>query len=180
MGTWGEHTLSACLNEIAEVKIGGSANPDVIPYFRRLIETGAGAAGRDPEDIGIVIGAVSVVDEDGAAARARARREVALYLPIVATLDPTLLLEPELLARLREAGERYDFDGAAALISDELLRRFAFAGTPIEIAEHIDSLFHAGASRVELGTPHGLTPERGLRLLGEKALARLKVDTFEG
>jgi 5,10-methylenetetrahydromethanopterin reductase len=75
---------------VAEVKIGGSANPDVIPHFRRVIDAAASLVGRAGADIGIVVGAVCVVDEDGAAARALARREVALYLPVVAGLDPTV------------------------------------------------------------------------------------------
>ena len=52
-------------------------------------------------------------------------------------------------------------------ISDELLRRFAFAGTPDEIAEQAEALFAAGATRVEFGTPHGLDERRGVELLGE-------------
>jgi len=40
--------------------------------------------------VGVVIGAVSVIDEDRAAARAAARQTVALYLPVVAPLDPTV------------------------------------------------------------------------------------------
>jgi 5,10-methylenetetrahydromethanopterin reductase len=120
-----------------------------------------------------VIGAVSVVDEDRAAARRLARREVALYLPVVAELDPTVQIDPELLARLKDAAARYDFDAAGALIADDLLDRFAIAGAPDEVVAHVEALFAAGAARVEFGTPHGLTPDHGLRLLGEQVLPRL-------
>jgi 5,10-methylenetetrahydromethanopterin reductase len=174
LGTWGEQTIRACSGEIAAVKIGGSANPSVIPHFRRVIDSAAEAVGRSGAEIEIVIGAVCVVDEDGAAARALARREVALYLPVVAELDPTLELDPLLVADIKEAAGRYDYAGAGALISDELLRRFAFGGTPQEVAEHAAELFAAGADRVEFGTPHGLEPQRGLRLLGEKVLLALR------
>jgi len=170
LGTWGEHTIRACIGEIAAVKIGGSANPAVIPHFRRIIDDAATTVGRAGAGIGIVIGAVCVVDADGAAARALARREVALYLPVVAGLDPTLHLDPELLARLSAAAARYDFDAAGALISDELLSRFAFAGTPAVVADHAAALLAAGATRVEFGTPHGLTAGNGLRLLGEQVI----------
>lgn len=169
LGSWGAATLRACIDLIDEIKIGGSANPAVIPHFRRLLTSAAPARA-----VGIVIGAVCVVDEDGHAARQQAKREVALYLPIVATLDPTLTLDPELLQRLQVAAARYDFAGAAALISDELLQRFAFAGTPADVAAHAQSLLDAGADRVEFGTPHGLTPATGLRLLGEQVLPALR------
>ncbi len=177
LGTWGAQTIRACSDEIAEIKIGGSANPDVIPYFRRVLDdfnAESQRPQRNGQEVGIVIGAVSVVDEDRAAARRLARREVALYLPVVAELDPTVEIEPELLARLKEAAARYDFDAAAALISDELLDRFAIAGAPEDVAAHVEALIAAGAARVEFGTPHGLTPEQGLRLLGEEVLPRLE------
>ncbi len=172
LGTWGEQTLRACAGDYQEIKIGGSANAAVLPHFRRILHD----AGDVMDRIGICIGAVCVVDEDGDAARARARREVALYLPIVAALDPTITVEPNLLARLRAAADHYNYDAAAALISDELLARFAFAGTPGEIADHALALLAAGAQRVEFGTPHGLTPESGLRLLGERVLPAIRAN----
>ncbi len=170
LGTWGPKTMAACIGEISEIKIGGSANPDVLPHFRRTVEQSAPAAGRHSDEIGLVIGAVTVVDEDGVAARSLARREVALYLPVVANLDPSLDLDPDLLARIKAAADAFDFERAGKLISDELLSRFAFAGTPDQVAAQANACFAAGASRVEFGTPHGLTAESGLRLLGERVL----------
>ncbi|MBX2999750.1 MAG: LLM class flavin-dependent oxidoreductase [Caldilineaceae bacterium] len=170
LGTWGEQTLAACLPFISEVKIGGSANPRVAPWMRRLIGKHAIAAGRAANEIGIVLGAVTVVDEDGRVARKRAAREVALYLPVVAELDPTLEVEADRLEKIKEAAARYDYERAADLVSDPLLAKFAFAGTPEEIAEQTIAILRAGASRVEFGTPHGLTTENGLRLLGERVL----------
>ena len=40
-------------------------------------------------------GSWQVVDEDGQRARELIRQEVALYLPVVATLDPTVAIDPE-------------------------------------------------------------------------------------
>ncbi len=168
LGSWGAATIRACIGQIDEIKIGGSANPAVIGHFRRLLDAAGG------ERVKIAIGAVCVVDEDGAAARAFVKREVALYLPVVAKLDPTVKLDPALWQQLHEAAARYDFDGAAALISDELLAQFAFAGTPAAVAAHAQSLLAAGADRVEFGTPHGRTPATGLRLLGEAVLPALR------
>ena len=120
------------------------------------------------------MGAVTVVDEDGAAARALARREVALYLPVVAELDPTLQIDPEVLSAVKVAAANYDFESASRYISDDLLAAFALAGTPADIIAQSEALFAAGASRIEFGTPHGLTADSGLRLLGEKVLPALK------
>ncbi len=185
LGSWGAQTLRACAGLYGEVKVGGSANPDVVPYFRRLLNglaaEGAGtaaasgtAAGSSATAVALCLGAVCVVDEDAAAARALARREVALYLPVVARLDPTLRLDPELLARLDAAAARFDYAAAAALIDDALLARFAFAGAPDHIVEQTLALFAAGAQRVEYGTPHGLTPATGLQLLGSRVLPAVR------
>lgn len=174
LGSWGSKTIQACIREIAEIKVGGTANPDVIPHIRADVESAARSAGRDPQEIGIAVGAVTVVDEDGAAARKLARREAALYLPVIAKVDHTLRIDPDLLKHIDEAAAAYDFDRAASYVSDDLLRRLAFAGTPDEVAEQVFSLSAVGASRVEFGTPHGLSKEQGLRLLGEKVLPAIR------
>lgn len=168
LGTWGPKTISACIDQIQEIKIGGSANPTVVPVFRSYIESAQQQAKSQAQTVNIAIGAVTVVDEDGDAARTLARREVALYLPVIAELDPTVAIEPDLMARLRSATQQYDFAQAGRLISDELLSRFAFAGTPDQVAAQAQALFAAGAQRVEFGTPHGLSTTEGLRLLCHK------------
>jgi 5,10-methylenetetrahydromethanopterin reductase len=68
-------------------------------------------------------------------------------------------------ARSRDAG---------ALIPDDLLDRFAFAGNPNDIIRQSEALFAAGVTRIEFGTPHGVTPIEGLRLLGERVLPALR------
>lgn len=164
LGSWGPKTIRASAALVSEVKLGGSANPDVIAWARTHV----------PTNVGIVLGAVSVVDEDGATARAIARREVALYLPVVAALDPTVTVEPDRLAGLKSAAAMYDWEAATAYISDDLLDRFALAGTPEQIATQVVTLFASGASRVEFGTPHGVTARTGLQLLGEQVLPRIR------
>ena len=155
IGTWSPKT-SALAGEIAdEVKIGGTANPAMVRRMRELIDVGTQRAGRSSGDVGIVVGAVTVVAEDGAAARRLARSAVAMYLDVVGRLDPT--------TEARAGGE----------ISDEVLDRFAMAGTAEQVAEQAKALFDAGARRVEFGSPHGLTEEEGIRLLGERVLPRL-------
>jgi 5,10-methylenetetrahydromethanopterin reductase len=174
LGTWGPKTVKVCIEHISEVKIGGSANPGLVPQMRATIASAAAGVKREAHEIGLVMGAVTVVDQDGPAARAAARREVALYLSIIADLDPTLNLDPELKARLKSAAGAYDFQQVASYVNDDMLRRLAFAGTPTEVAEQAATLFEAGTQRVEFGTPHGLTATEGIRLLGEHVLPALQ------
>jgi 5,10-methylenetetrahydromethanopterin reductase len=140
IGTWSPRTAAYAATVACEVKIGGTANPDLVQLVRTWV-------GND--DVGIVVGAVTVVDEDGDAARRRARAEVELYLPVVAGRDPTLELRP---------GDEPPLD------------RFVLAGTPEEVATHARRLRAVGATRIEFGTPARLTAERGVDLLVQRVL----------
>jgi len=174
LGSWGAKTVAACLPLISEVKLGGTANPGSVRWMRDVIAGAASNLRLESNDTSIVVGAVTVVDEDGEVARELGRREVSLYLPVIANLDPSITVEPEQLEGIRSAAGEYDFERAATYISDDLLRRFAFVGTPDEVAAQAAALFEAGASRVEFGTPHGLFPEEGLKLLGQRVLPALQ------
>lgn len=126
IGTWRPRAAAFARGVAAEVKIGGSANPEMV----RLMRSWLGERG--PR---IVVGAVTVVDEDGARARERARAKVRMYLDVVGGLDATLELR----------------DG-----EEPPLEKFVIAGTPEEVAEHALALYDAGVARVEFGDPVGL------------------------
>lgn len=72
------------------------------------------------------------------------------------------------------AAAGHQVDQATGLISDEMLSKFAFAGTPADVIGQATELLAAGVHRIEFGTPHGLTTEGGLRLLGTHVLPALK------
>ena len=144
IGTWGERTAAWAGTVADELKIGGSANPELVPVVRRWAATSA---------IRIVVGCVTVVNEDGGWARERARAAVAPYLDVVAKLDPTLELRPGMAPPLD---------------------RFTIAGTPEEVAARVIGLWEAGADRVELGTPQGRTTRDGVRLICDRVLPLLR------
>jgi len=173
LGTWGPRTAEVAGEVADEIKIGGSANPAMVGRLLPHIETGLKTAGRHPGSVGVCLGAVTVVDEDRDAARALARREVALYLPVVAPLDPSIT-DREWLDRITAAAARRDYEAVARDISDEILDRFAYAGSPDDIVRQVEALAAGGATRVEFGTPHGIDPLRGVRLLGERVLPALR------
>jgi 5,10-methylenetetrahydromethanopterin reductase len=174
IGSWGEK-LCALAGELAdEVKVGGSANPDVVPVIQRYIAAGERLSARPIGSVSVALGAVSVADDDREQARAAARRSVALYLPVVAPLDPTVQVEPELITRLRTHADHHEYEQAAWLISDDLLERFALAGDARDLIRQAEAIFAAGARRVEFGTPHGIDPARGIRIIGEQVIPALK------
>ncbi|MCW3815737.1 LLM class flavin-dependent oxidoreductase [Micromonospora sp. DR5-3] len=174
VGAWGPQGAALAGRIADEIKVGGSANPDMVPVIRDRVRVGAVKAGRNVEDIGIVLGAVTVVDADGEAARAKARTEVAMYLAVVAELDPTVVLPRDLVEQVGKLVDAGDHEAAGQLIPDEVLDRFAFSGTPAQVAAQAQALIDAGVRRVEFGTPHGLTDEHGVELLGSAVLPLLR------
>ena len=120
------------------------------------------------------MGAVTVVGADGAAARRRARTEVAKYLAVVAELDTTSPLPAGLASEVQRLVSAGHDAAAGALIPDDVLDRFAFAGTPDHVAALAQGVLDAGASRVDFGTPHGMTDDEGVALLGTEVLPLLR------
>jgi 5,10-methylenetetrahydromethanopterin reductase len=160
-----------------EVKIGGSANPAVVSRLRPELSRGGRRVGRAEDSVGVCLGAVTVVDTDRELARALARREVALYLTVVAELDPQT--DPDWLARIRAATARNDLESIAHDISDEVLDRFAFAGSPRDLVRQVEGLAAAGVTRIEFGTPLGPYPADAVRLLGEHVIPAFHCDRPE-
>jgi 5,10-methylenetetrahydromethanopterin reductase len=174
IGAWGPRG-AAVAGEIAEeLKVGGTASPPVIAQARQRASTASLAAGRPADAVRVVAGAVTVVAEDGAAARRRARAEVAMYLAVVGGLDTTAELPAGLLERIAGRVAAGDEAGAGALIPDDVLDRFAFSGTPEHVAAQASAVIAAGAGRVDFGTPHGLTGAEGVTLLGTRVLPLLR------
>ena len=173
LGSWGLKTLKYCYSYIEEVKLGGSVNPDMVKYFRDKIDEIKRSLSQE-HTVNIVMGAVTVVDEDGEKAKELAKQEVALYLPVIANLDPTVNIPDSISKEIERAAKNYDFKTAAEYIDDTLLSKFALAGTPEEIVNHCMKLIDAGAGRIEFGTPHGINTEQGLKLLGSQVLPPLK------
>jgi 5,10-methylenetetrahydromethanopterin reductase len=162
LGAWGERMLALGGELADEVKVGGSASPEIVSIARRRMGN---------EGVGVVLGAVTVVDEDGAAARRVARRRAVTYIEVVGANDPVAREQfGEELRRIGEAMARGDVEAAEASVPDELLRRFAFAGTPEEVIRQAEGVFEAGALRIEFGSPHGVDDAAGIRMLGERVL----------
>jgi 5,10-methylenetetrahydromethanopterin reductase len=98
-----------------------------------------------------------------------------MYVDVVGARDPTTPLEPELLQRIGALVAAGDHAAAGALIPDDVLTRFAFAGTPADVAAQAEAVLDAGALRVDFGTPHGIDEQHGVELLCSEVLPRLRL-----
>lgn len=174
VGTWSPRLSEFAGKHADQIQVGGCANAAMAPIVRDFAAVGETAAGRPPGSVGIVLTAVTVVDEDGDAARARARTEVALPFQVIAGLDRTVDVDPALLEKMETLLREHQYAEAGRLIPDDLLDKFTFCGTPEEVAAHAAAVYDAGSQRIEFDSPFGLTPQSGVDLLGSRVLPMLR------
>ncbi|GGF11588.1 LLM class flavin-dependent oxidoreductase [Williamsia phyllosphaerae] len=174
IGTWSPRLAEFAGARADEIQVGGCANPAMIGHIRAWANRGIAAADRSLDDVRIVLTAVTVVDEDGNAARTRARTEAALPLHAIAALDRTIECDPELLDRMGTLLHEHDHEAAGRLIPDDILDHFTFCGTPEQVAEHAAACYDAGAGRVEFDSPFGLNSAGGIDLLSRRVLPILR------
>lgn len=171
VGTWGQK-MARMAGEVAdEVKASAMWNADYAQMLAGHIRGGAQQAGRDPNAVTLVIGPLTSIAEDRAAARERARLSLAIYLPYLHPMTEFVGVEPDLIRRVGEASARGDYPGAARLISDDILGRITLCGTAHEVIDEIERMATTvQVGRIEFGTPHGPNEAEAIRLLGEKVL----------
>ncbi len=113
--------------------------------YRGWLAEGAARVGRPPGDLEISPRLTVCISDDGELARRSVKRYVAHYLSILR--PPDLGLPPGLIGKIDEAlGEargwyfdhdRHDPPALFDLIDDDLVERFAVAGTPAECVDQI-------------------------------------------
>lgn len=174
IGTWSPKLAAYAGKHADEIQVGGCANAAMVPVIRKFTSKGAEEASRPRNEPRIVLTAVTVVDEDGDAAKAVARTEVALPFHVIAKMDRTHEIDDDLLDRMAPLLRAGEYEAAGRLIPDDALSKFSFSGTPEEVAEQAIEIYAAGATRIEFDTPFGLTPQSGVDLLASRVLPAVR------
>jgi probable F420-dependent oxidoreductase len=147
------------LRMAGEVADGVHVHPVGEPgYIKRHvlpnIAKGAGIAGRSPEDIAVIVPAMTIVgdsDEELATQRESVRANMAFYgsTPNYAFIWDEAGFEGT-TARIREKQKAGDFAGMAAQITDEHLAKFATESTWDGLAGALASRYDGIATRITL------------------------------
>lgn len=125
------------------------------------VDAGARSAGRSLDDIHVVLWAPVAIEEDSAAARDQVRPHVArtVLRPVDVELTPD---EHAAVEQIRAA---YDYtqhmvpgSPHSKLVTDDLVRRFALAGTADECRAHAAALSGAGVDQVAMVPFPGASP----------------------
>ena len=131
--------------ELADTALVGGRylSSSIVNQYRTWIGEGAARVGRSPGDVEIAPRLTLCVSSDGDLARRSVKRYVAHYVALIRPAE--LSLDASWLARVQTALarsrgwyfdlDRYDDPDIDVLIDDDLVRRFAVAGTPKECVE---------------------------------------------
>jgi 5,10-methylenetetrahydromethanopterin reductase len=167
------HRLAGRIGDGVIVLVG--TDPQFLMASRRELEAGAAEGGRTLKDgsYRVVCWTPCSIQDDGRAARAAVKAHVARILKrkLPFELDPATM---DVVQKIREHYEYYEHmvPGTAHgdLVSDELVERFAVAGTPKEARDQLQRLAETGLVDEIAIIPHTHDPrerDRTIRLVGE-------------
>lgn len=146
--------------EIADIALVGGRylSPAIAATYRQWLGEGAARTGRDPGTLEVAPRLTLCCSRDGALARRSVKRYVAHYVVLIKPAE--LALDAGWLARVTAAldrsrgwyfdHDRYDDPELDTLIDDDLVRRFAIAGTPDECVELTREVLDLGFTSVSM------------------------------
>lgn len=146
--------------EIADIALVGGRylSPAIASTYRGWLTEGAERVGRDPATLEVAPRLTLCCSPDGALARRSVKRYVAHYVDLIRPAE--LDLDPAWLERVRAAlarssgwyfdHDRYDDPEIDELIDEDLVRRFAIAGTPDECVELTREVLDLGFTSVSM------------------------------
>lgn len=167
------HRLAGKIGDGAIVLVG--VDPQFLQASRRELEAGAAEGGKTLKEKGfrVVCWTPCSILDDGRAARAAVKAHVARILKrkLPFELDgPTM----DVVNKIRQQYEYYEHmvvgTAHGEVVSDELVERFAIAGTPAEARDQLKRLAASGLVDEIAIIPHTQDPkdrDRIIRLVGE-------------
>jgi 5,10-methylenetetrahydromethanopterin reductase len=163
--------------ELADIAlVGGRVIDDgIAAQYRGWLADGAARVGRDPAQIEVAPRLTLCISRDGALARRSLKRYVAHYAAIIRPADLLARRDGAWMADIEAAlarsrgwyfdHDRHDDPALDELVDDDLVRRFAIAGTPDECAELTREVLALGftSASMNLAAPRRGSLYEGLR-----------------
>jgi 5,10-methylenetetrahydromethanopterin reductase len=166
--------------EVADAAmIATYATPDGLAHGRTMVRLGVARAGRSEDDIELMTRVDIALDTDPRAAMDAVRPMIAGMVmasyPDTAFLTHAgLEITPELEAMARQKNERLAF-GSGHLVPDEFVHKFAWVGTPDQVALQIAAVADAGfTSVVVVPQPLTVDPEPTLLRFAREVIPRVR------
>jgi 5,10-methylenetetrahydromethanopterin reductase len=175
----GARVLQVAGEEADGAMIATYATPAGLSYGRAMVSQGLARAGRDETGFPLYTRVDVSMDEDGKAARDAIRPMIAAMVmssyPDAAFLrNSGLEITPELAEMSRQKNEALAF-ASGHLVPDAYVERFAWVGTPTEVAGQIAAVVDAGFNDiVALMQPMGVDPGPAMRTFAREVIPRVK------
>ena len=155
-------------------------SPDMIRQGVQRVRAGATEVQREPDDVDIACWIPLSVSADGRQARNHIRGRVAAVLKY-SRLDSFTGRDREMVQRLKQEYDYFEHASATAhhaeLVPDEIVDRYALAGTPQEVRQKLEQLMRLpGFSKIIVQpevSDGELSPETVLRTFSEDVLSHL-------
>lgn len=171
LGTFGPKGCRVA-GRIAEgVRAAAQWDPSYMLEARKWIHEGAEQAGRDPDDIEVVVENWTCLHPDRELARARAREIVSTFLPELGPMLPFYGIPRGEVDAARAASVHGDKD-ALADISESTIDRFMAAGDAGDLRRGLDRIEQAGFEAVSFSGILGPDAEVALEILGDELRRR--------
>ena len=164
--------------EVADTAvIGALLSEDGINYALKHIKIGAERAGRDWREVGRMLWITCFVTDDKALWVERYRSSAAHILAgAPAEIFDALRLTPQFMAELKSVYAEKGSEGAAHLMSDELVLQLAAIGSPEEVADTLQRAADLGIDQVGILVNAPTVDESlvALRRFADEVMPRLK------
>ena len=183
VATRGDRTLATAGAHADGAVIATYARPDEVAAALEIVRSGAGRAGRDPDDVRVMVRVDTCVHDDAEAAYTGSRLMVAKLLwtsyPDRGFVERAGLEVPE---ELEAVIARRDYDAlhdVEHLIPDSFVDAFCWAGTPQRVAERVVEIVReTGVTEVGfwlLRAP-GQTISGAMQIVAEQVVPLIRAD----
>lgn len=167
LGVYGERGVRLAGAVADGVRSAAQWDPAYALEIRRWLDDAAGAAGRDPSLVHLVVENWTYIHPDREAARRGARRVLASFLPYLGMMLDFYQVPREEVEAARAAAVHGDSEALQA-ISDTTLDRFMAAGDVDDLRRGLDRLEDAGFDCVSFSGELGPEPEVALEMIGSE------------
>ncbi len=174
IGSWGPK-VSQLGGEVAiGTKADCVADPAYLGKLRDNVRIGAERAGRNPDEMEMIVGPLCSISTDRAAATRNMKELLAIYLPFLSPTKEEVGIDEEAIKKANAAYLAGDHEKAASFVPDQAVKSFSLTGTPEDVIPQIEALIEAGATNVAFGPPHGPDAMEAIKLLGDKVLPNIQ------
>lgn len=175
LGVYGKRGVELAGRVADGVRSAGQWDPAYAIEIRQWLDDATAAAGREANDVELVVENWTCIHPDRDRARNAARQILASFLPHLGSMLGFYQIPEREVDAARAASTGGDVS-ALIEISDVTIDRFMAAGDSEDLARGLDRLVDAGFSAISFSGLLGPEPEAALELIGDEIARRSRLE----